>query len=475
MYRNLTIGRKLLASFGAVLTLVAGLLVVYLNAGRVSNERLRDVMQVQHRKLEIGAQVELATTEMQGAQRGLMLSYAMEDPAAATQYIQLYASSGKNIDASMAEMQPMLTNAQEIAATEDIRQSRVTWEPRFKALVELCKAGKIAEAYKLRNQNKVISAQMHSAATALVTRQKSALDRARKASEKDMAFSGWVAALIVGLSVALGGAVFMVVRGINATLRRVVNELYRSAQEVANASTQVSGSSQAVAQVATEQAASIQQTSASAEEINSMAGQNAGHSRAAHSVMAQTVAAIDDANRYFEEMQASMRHINESCEKAGKIVKVIDEIAFQTNILALNAAVESARAGEAGMGFAVVADEVRNLARRSADAARETSGLIEESISRSREGRVNLDRVAESVRNVTGGAKQVSALVEQVNSGSSEQARGVQQIAHAILEMDQATQSAAANAQETAAIGEEMSAQAETLNAVVRRLHVMVG
>ena len=434
--RNLTIGQRLFLSAGSVLALTLVLLLFSWVFQRASNQNLREVLEVQNRKLEIAAQVELATTEMQGAQRGLMLSYAMNDPAASAQYTKLYEDSGKKIDAIMMEMQPLVSTPPETAAMEQIRRNRNTWAPRFQALVGLCQAGKIQDAYQLRNQNKSISAAMHAAATGLVTLQQKALEQTRQASEARVNILNWAAGLILGVSLALGLAVVIGARDLNCKLRAAIAEMDASAAEVADASACASSSSAIVARGTAEQASSLQETSASAEEISSMIERNAGDTRAAHKVTTRTAAVIEDTNRSLVRMQESMQQINSSCEKVGKIVKVIDEIAFQTNILALNAAVESARAGEAGMGFAVVADEVRNLARRSADAARESTALIAESISRSREGCSNLERVSGSVRKVTEDASEIARLVEQVTEGSAEQTRGIQQIARAMMEME---------------------------------------
>ena len=170
-----------------------------------------------------------------------------------------------------------------------------------------------------------------------------------------------------------------------------------------------------------------------------------------------------------------MQEIGNSSNKIARIIKVIDEIAFQTNILALNAAVEAARAGEAGLGFAVVADEVRNLAQRCAQAARDTAGLIEDSIATSRDGNARLDQMAGAVRAMTENATRVKSLVDEVNLGSQEQARGMEQISRAVLQMEQVTQRTAAAAEESASAGSELNSHADTLRTLVHEMRDMVG
>ena len=197
--------------------------------------------------------------------------------------------------------------------------------------------------------------------------------------------------------------------------------------------------------------------------------------QAAAGLVGETNRLVEDANRNLEAMVGSMKEINTSSEKISKIIRVIDEIAFQTNILALNAAVEAARAGEAGMGFAVVADEVRNLAQRSAQAAKDTALLIEDSISKSNAGSAKLDQVAESVRKITGRAAQVKSLVDNVDGVSQQQARGIEQIAAAAGQMEQVTQKSAASAERTASAGEQLATHAQGLTALVQKLRELSG
>jgi methyl-accepting chemotaxis protein len=282
--------------------------------------------------------------------------------------------------------------------------------------------------------------------------------------------------LILICSVLTGTALaILIIRGINRALLRVARELAENAEQVSSASSQVSSSSQSLAQGASEQAASLEETSASSEEMASMTRKNAENSQQAAEFMNSMSGRVVEANRTLGEMMSSMREIGASSDKISKIIKVIDEIAFQTNILALNAAVEAARAGEAGMGFAVVADEVRNLAQRSAQAAKDTAKLIEDSIQKSSEGSNKLGEVAASIQAITEGAGKVKTLVDEVDASSREQAQGIDQISKAIAQMDQVTQRTAANAEESASASEELNAQSQTLLSVVDRLQAMVG
>ena len=209
----------------------------------------------------------------------------------------------------------------------------------------------------------------------------------------------------------------MVVRVVNRDLRQVALELSEGAEQVAGAASQVSSSSQSLAQGSSQQAASLEETSASSEQISSMMHKSSESSRAAAALVTGSQLKFAETNSSLDQMLTAMGDIHTQSGKIARIIKVIDEIAFQTNILALNAAVEAVRAGEAGMGFAVVADEVRTLAQRCAQAARDTAALIEESIAKSNDGKVKVDQVATAIGAVTVEFGKVKNLVEEVKPG----------------------------------------------------------
>jgi|CZKS01.1.fsa_nt_gi hypothetical protein len=257
-------------------------------------------------------------------------------------------------------------------------------------------------------------------------------------------------------------------------LQGVSGELTDGARQIQSVAGQLGASSQNLAQGATEQAASLEETSAAMEQINSMTAQNVDHSKRAVALMGDTASSVTEVNLSLDHMLGSMREIGTSSDKIAKIIKVIDEIAFQTNILALNAAVEAARAGEAGLGFAVVADEVRTLAQRSAQAAKDTASLIEESISTATAGGARLDEVAKAVSRVTEVSEKVKVLIDEISSGSHEQAKGISQITTALRQMDQVTQQSAAGAEENAAAGADLHNQSVSLDKIIQRLTSML-
>jgi methyl-accepting chemotaxis protein/methyl-accepting chemotaxis protein-1 (serine sensor receptor) len=340
----------------------------------------------------------------------------------------------------------------------------------------MCAAGQLEQADEVRkNKQRPIADQMAKSADEILEISRGRLSAAVKSSTEDAARSRWLVIACIVVALSVGTLIIFVVRLVNRSLRQTAAELSEGAGQVASAAGQVSSSSQSLAQGSSEQAASLEETSASSEEIASMARKNSENSREAAGLVTGSQQKFVQTNHSLDQMVVAMGEINTQSDKIAKIIKVIDEIAFQTNILALNAAVEAARAGEAGMGFAVVADEVRNLAQRCAQAAKDTATLIEESIAKSNDGKVKVDQVAAAIRTITEESAKVKTLVDEVNLGSQEQARGIEQIGKAIIQMEQVTQKTAANAEESASAAEELNAQSETLKDIVERLTSMVG
>lgn len=279
---------------------------------------------------------------------------------------------------------------------------------------------------------------------------------------------------LIALAGSLGAA-WLVAGKAADRIRSVAAQLSEGAEQTASAALQVSSASQALAKGSSEQAASIEETSASAEEISTITRHNTDRSKKVAELMNQAIPIVNALNSSFHELGFTIAEVSKSSDKVSKVIKMIDEIAFQTNILALNAAVEAARAGEAGMGFAVVADEVRNLAQRSAKAAKETAALVEESLQRSRESTSKLENVTKAMEANNNIAGAVKAETDQIGVASQEQARGIAQISSAITQMNRVTQSTAAQAEESASAAEELNAQSEALKSIVERLSAIVG
>jgi len=285
----------------------------------------------------------------------------------------------------------------------------------------------------------------------------------------------WVVGIAAVSGIVAVGAGIGLARSIARPIERVIGDLQGSSGQIAAAADLVSGSSQSLADGASAQAASLEETSASLEELASMTKRNAEDAATAKKLASRARHVADAGATALETLDGAMSGIKESGDEIAKIIKTIDEIAFQTNILALNAAVEAARAGEAGMGFAVVAEEVRNLAHRSAQAARETAEKIATAIHKTGQGVEISERVGKSLAEIVEEVRKVDELVGEVATASHEQSQGVDQINAAILEMDKVVQANAASAEESAGASEELNAQALMLRESISGLRRLVG
>jgi methyl-accepting chemotaxis protein len=270
-------------------------------------------------------------------------------------------------------------------------------------------------------------------------------------------------------------AVWVIAASITRGVMRHAETMLESANYVHASSEQLAQASQGLASGSSEQAASIEEISASLEEISGMTKQNADNASQADKLTHAALRSIENAHQSMKKSLTASQEIAQASSETQKIIKTIDEIAFQTNLLSLNAAVEAARAGEAGAGFAVVADEVRSLSMRSAEASRRTAGLIEETIKRVNDGVEIFAESGRAIDEVVEQSGKVQQLVSEIAAASVEQSKGIEQINRGVVEMEKVVQQTAANAEETASSSEELSAQAEEMNSTVDRLVGFIG
>jgi methyl-accepting chemotaxis protein len=263
---------------------------------------------------------------------------------------------------------------------------------------------------------------------------------------------------------------------LNEALCRLDDSLARvaaSVEQVSIASRQISSGSQSLARGASEQASSLEEVASSLQEMSAMTKQNAVNAKEAKSLSDGARGSSDKGVESMRRLSAAIDKIKASSDQTAKIVKTIDEIAFQTNLLALNAAVEAARAGDAGKGFAVVAEEVRNLAMRSADAAKNTANLIEESV-KNAEGGVEINQeVLTNLEEINHQVKKVSEVMGDIAAASDQQSRGIDQINVAVEQMNQLTQNTAASSEESASASEELSGQAAEMTSILARFKLL--
>jgi methyl-accepting chemotaxis protein/methyl-accepting chemotaxis protein-1 (serine sensor receptor) len=468
-----TIGEKLYAGVGLLLllTVVEGGVAVW-GSARVQ----ADITEVTARSAELQRTLAIYTSlfKIESSVKNMLWAGLDNDQA-------LYAAEKKkSLDEFDVASKAVDALALALAGRSDqahaaaLRQRFDEWKTLHTQIVELGDTGRVAEALETLNQKATpLFRSAEESAQSIANQMFKATDEATLSLSGSRSRS--LTAMVIAIALIVGGLVGWLVHSINASLRGMSRELGEGGQLVVEASSQMSASAQSMSQGAAEQAASLEETSASMEEIAAMTRTNADNSQQAAALMAEAAKVLDHSNQSLADMVGAMDSIKESSNRVSKIIKTIDEIAFQTNILALNAAVEAARAGEAGMGFAVVADEVRNLAQRSAQAARDTTSLIEGAIASSSEGSQRVAQAADSFAAITARVTEVKRLVDSVSVASGQQAHGIDQVLQGIRQMEKVTQTTAATAEQSAAASEQLSNQAGMTMRLVEQLEAMVG
>lgn len=473
---RMTLGLKIGGAFITVLALVFMLGFSSLYTTRQLGHQLEFSLATTAKALDMAGAIRSGVYEMAGAMRGEQLSVVNLDEATAASNHSRFTAAASRIEEQIRQMRQMSLSSEDAALLDVIATNLRDLMPLAAEYMAQARQKELLKAHEImRGSVYPILARFDDASERLLAERRNQMALARKEAAAAESRSWIITLTLIALCVAAGLGLGIVLRGLTLELRVLAVAVGDGAGQVASASVQVASASQALAQGAAEQAGSIEETSSTAHEINSAVLRTAENSGEAARAMEHAARTVADANRTLDETLTSIRGMAGASDKIAKILKVIDEIAFQTNILALNAAVEAARAGESGLGFAVVADEVRNLAQRCAQAAKDTTALIDDSISRSREGAGKLDAMATAMRSITERANSVKVLIDEVKTGAEEQARGVDQIARAMAQMDQLTQRNVSSAEESASASEELSGQAESLTKVVHRLQEIVG
>ncbi len=473
---RITLRTKFVIGFSTLLFLTGALALTSIHAMNSLNAEIDRVVHRMWTQADRTSQLQGTLAELAGYQQAILLRSVLSDATGVEQCRAAAGEAEKRVDRLFAELVPTLDSSQDRerignlqakanaahAVSEQV--TRLMASQQINGALELA-GGKLLPAYEEIQQEsaKFLNDQRRKLAVA-------AGQAGSKASSNRL-----IAFFVIACTGICALLIAVALRNVIAELNTMTAEVAMGAGEVARAALQMNKVSRSLSTGASEQSAALEETSASAEQINSMVHKNAGNSKTVAEFTTTANRVLTEANQKLHQMLESMKDISTSSEKISRIIRVIDEIAFQTNILSLNAAVEAARAGEAGMGFAVVAEEVRNLAQRCSQAAKDTSVLIAESITHARTGKVRLDEVAQAMQQVTMNSAEIGKLSEEVSSGSDEQARGIGQISRAILQIQEVTQKASASAEEGAAAGAQMHSESEHLNAAVQRMRVMLG
>ena len=493
MFSQLTIGKKLGIGVTAFIACMAILSITSLWVISTLGNSLDSAINGTAKKLDLLSGTQQSFQQMKTVSQQEQVAFAIAElqrrspngaqwdcpachmPNAVTDTQSKIEASATEVRQHSSELRTLISDSTERQSLDTLDSGSAQWVDSSKEYLRLADANHFEDAHAiLRDKMFPVVEETEKAAAVLADAERTELKASNLQATANISRGRWIVSLLIAVNLLVAAIILWVIFEITSKLRHVANEIGAGADQTADAAAQVSSASKQLADGASTQAASLEETSASTTEINSMARRNTLSSGSAADLMTQTQQKFLESGLALKELVAAMEEINAQSGKIAKIIKVIDEIAFQSNILALNAAVEAARAGESGLGFAVVAEEVRHLAQRSAQAATETAELVEQSIAKSADGKRKVDHMATALEQITAQTAQAKTLVDEVNHGSQNQAREMDQVGKAIVQMDQLTQQTAAAAQQSATAAEQLNAQSESLKIIVASLTAMV-
>jgi hypothetical protein len=472
----MTIGKKLLLTFGGITALLVVSSAVGLDSVSTLGGALRHSGEVVGRKALLSGELQSYSAKMRAAVRGIILYSMMDKPEIVQRCAGEFRKYSGEVDRIGAEFASLDSNDVERRSAGDVRAAARDWQPVVEEISAVCARKEFGQTLTDTTLRSLANAdKLEKAATTLAQVQGESFHASALAAQSRVAATTiWVVAFV---AFALGGCIagLLIVRSSTRTLSSIASMLDLGANQVVAVAHQVSAASTSLAQTATEQAAVVQETAAASCQISAISERNTAHAEKTAGLLAVSAGRVRTANTDLDRMARSMEQITQSSVSISRIIKTIDEIAFQTNILALNAAVESARAGAAGLGFAVVAEEVRNLAHRSAGAAKETETLIQDAAGRTIAGASTLVALQATIHSITADTGKTGTLIDEVLGGSREQVKGIQQISAAMAQLERTAQICASGAEESSAASEELNAQAEEFAEQVSRMRQLVG
>lgn len=477
-FKNLTVGKKLMFAFSLMIliAIITGA-IGYRSSARI-NTYVGDIFDVMMPGIDYLIEADRDLQQLLVAERSMV--NAEKGTELFEELLAEYEENKGQSDTRFKKYKALHSTSEETAIISKYEAAREKWEITSAKVLE----GLASESESVHQEAMSLSfgeaksdfENMRDYIDQLTEINLALAEEAHKSADKTYKASRNSIFIIAAIGICAGiFLMWWLSAGITKPLRKVIASITEGSVQVSSASSQVSETSQNLAEGASEMAASIEETSSSLEEISSMIRQSAGNSKEADNLMAEARRIVSNANEFMDQLGRSMTEISSASEQTSKIVKTIDEIAFQTNLLALNAAVEAARAGEAGAGFAVVADEVRNLAMRAAEAAKNTSELIDATVQKVHSGTELSEATSNEFNRVNESASKVAQLVGEIAAATDEQANGIGQISTAVDEMNQVTQKNAAGAEESASASQQMNAQADAMRTLVTDLVGMVG
>ena len=499
MRKHITICRKLISGFGLILVVTCLLSYASLHTIRTLGGSLNVAVNENSKATELLGEIQSDVLQMQAVSRTVQFDYvvthvftvrsnqvkqeqALGDCAAC----HAFGSTGEQkgnfaVTAERAlvhakQLQGLVHSPKAVAALDVIARGIAEWGQVFGDYLGLASKGAFPEAHAMvTDKMEPLLERINGAAKTLGNEQSELLATAKTTAITDVTRAKWTALALTAFSVACGVFILLMIRQISRSLRAVSADLKVRAGQVLDDAEQVRHAGESLAQGASEQAASIEQTSVSNGEASSAAQRNVESAVQVAGVVAGVREQVTEANQVLDQTLAAMLEIDRSGERIRNIIKVINEIALQTNLLALNASVEAARAGEAGLGFSVVANEVRGLAQRCSDAAKNTEQLISDSIAHSKGGKARLDQLTSSILKITNASSGVTDLAGQVQSSSVEQAQALEEIGKRLVRMQEVTKQTTADAEQSASVAGHLASESAALRDVIERLNELVG